>query len=231
MTASGSGSGSGLGLGVVAIDGPAGAGKSTVARRVAGRLGVTVLDTGAMYRAVTVACCAAGIDLDDGAACAKVGEACVITLTDDGRVLLDGADVTREIRTPEITRLVSTVSAHPAVRAIMVGHQRAWAEQHPIAVVEGRDIGTVVFPDAKVKVYLVASDDERAQRRLLDEQASGRHTTLDALRSDIARRDALDTAREASPMRPADDAIVIDTTGRSIDDVVDEILAQSEAVS
>ncbi len=178
---------------VVAIDGPAGAGKSTVARAVADRLGVTVLDTGAMYRAVTLACRNAGIDLHDGDACAKVGAAATIVLGDDGTVTLDGADVTKAIRSPEVTRDVSIVSAHPPVRAIMVAHQRAWAAEHPTAVVEGRDIGTVVFPDAAVKVYLVASDDERARRRLRDEEAHGRSPSLDDLRVRPcpARRDGL----------------------------------------
>ncbi len=216
---------------VVAIDGPAGAGKSTVARAVAQRLGVTVLDTGAMYRAVTLACMNAGVDLDDGEACAKIGEAVSIVLDDDGTVLLDGVDVTRSIRTPAVTRAVSTVSAHPEVRAILVRHQRALAERHALIVVEGRDIGTVVFPDAAVKVFLVASDDERARRRLKDEEAQGRAVKLDELRADIARRDALDSGRAVSPLRSADDALVIDTTGRTIDDVVGEIVGRVEAVA
>jgi cytidylate kinase len=221
---------SATGASVVAIDGPAGAGKSTVARAVADRLGVTVLDTGAMYRAVTLACLRAGVDLDDADACTKIGAACTIVLGDDRTVTLDGVDVTRAIRTPEVTQAVSTVSAHPTVRAIMVAHQRAWAKRHHVTVVEGRDIGTVVFPDAAVKVFLVASVDERARRRLLDEEEHGRSPALDDLRADIARRDALDSGREASPLRPADDAVRIDTTGRTIDDVVDEIVARFEAV-
>ena len=214
---------------VIAIDGPAGAGKSTVARAVADRLGVTVLDTGAMYRAVTLACLGAGIDLQNGDACAKIGAAASIVLDDDGTVTLDGIDVTKAIRTPEVTGAVSMVSAHPQVRAIMVQHQRAWADRHSTAVVEGRDIGTVVFPSARVKVFLVASDDERAQRRLQDEQAHGRAPTLAELRSDIARRDAMDSDRAVSPLRPADDAVVIDTTGRTIEDVVDDVLSRFEA--
>jgi cytidylate kinase len=216
---------------VVAIDGPAGAGKSTVARAVAARLGVTVLDTGAMYRAVTLACRDAAVDLHDADACAAIGRAVSIVLADDGTVTLDSIDVTKAIRSPEVTRDVSIVSAHPEVRAIMVQHQRAWAERHPTAVVEGRDIGTVVFPNAAVKVFLVASDAERARRRQLDEEALGRSPTLEELKSDIARRDAMDSQRVASPLRAADDAVIVDTTGRSIDDVVDEIIARLEAVS
>jgi cytidylate kinase len=216
---------------VVAIDGPAGAGKSTVARAVADRLGVTVLDTGAMYRAVTLACLHAGIDLNDAEACTKIGAACTIVLGDDRTVTLDGVDVTRAIRTPEVTQAVSTVSAHPSVRRIMVAHQRAWAERHPVTVVEGRDIGTVVFPDAAVKVFLVASVEERARRRLLDEEEQGRSPSLAELRADITRRDGLDSGREASPLRPADDAVRIDTTGRTIDDVVDEIVSRFETSS
>ncbi len=216
--------------GVVAIDGPAGAGKSTVARGVAARLAVTVLDTGAMYRAATLACIDAGVDPHDAGACAKVAAASTIVLGDDGTVTLDGTDVTRAIRTPEVTQAVSIVSAHARVRAIMVEHQRAWAERHGVTVVEGRDIGTVVFPDAAVKVFLVASDEERARRRQRDEEAHGRHPALDELRADIARRDALDSNREVSPLRPAGDAVLIDTTGRTIDDVVDEIVARFEAL-
>lgn len=216
---------------IIALDGPAGAGKSTVARRVAAELGMLVLDTGAMYRAVTVACRRAGVDLADAAACARVGAAATIVLGDDGSVHLDGDDVSREIRTPEITATVSTVSAHPAVRAIMVAHQRAWAAQRVGGVVEGRDIGTVVFPDAALKVFLVASAEERARRRLRDETAAGRTADLDELRITIERRDALDSGRDHSPLRPADDAVHLDTTGRSIDDVVAEIVRRyQEAV-
>ena len=147
---------------VVAIDGPAGSGKSTVARAVAARLGLEVLDTGAMYRAVTLAVLDAAADPADEAACARAAVAARIDL--GARVLLDGRDVTSEIRGPAVTGAVSAVSAHPAVRAELVARQRAWATAHGGAVVEGRDIGTVVFPDASVKVFLTASDDERARQ-------------------------------------------------------------------
>ena len=209
---------------MLALDGPAGAGKSTVARKCAHMLGVTVLDTGAMYRAVTIACLHAGVDVQDGDACARVGRAVSIILEDDGRVLLDGRDVTAEVRTPEITATVSTVSAHAMVREIMVDHQRAWAEHHGAGVVEGRDIGTVVFPQAQLKVFLVASNDERARRRMNDEAVAGRITKFEDLLADLERRDRLDSQRASSPLKPAEDAVLIDTTGRGVDDVVDQIV-------
>ena len=212
------------GSSVLALDGPAGAGKSTVARKCANMLGVTVLDTGAMYRAVTIACLHAGVDVQDGDACARVGRAVSIILEDDGRVLLDGRDVTAEVRTPEITATVSTVSAHAMVREIMVDHQRAWAEHHGAGVVEGRDIGTVVFPQAQLKVFLVASNDERARRRMNDEAVAGRITKFEDLLADLERRDRLDSQRASSPLKPAEDAVLIDTTGRGVDDVVDQIV-------
>ena len=212
------------GSSVLALDGPAGAGKSTVARKCAHMLGVTVLDTGAMYRAVTIACLHAGVDVQDGDACARVGRAVSIILEDDGRVLLDGRDVTAEVRTPEITATVSTVSAHAMVREIMVDHQRAWAEHHGAGVVEGRDIGTVVFPQAQLKVFLVASNDERARRRMNDEAVAGRITKFEDLLADLERRDRLDSQRASSPLKPAEDAVLIDTTGRGVDDVVDQIV-------
>ncbi len=211
---------------VLALDGPAGAGKSTVARCAAERLGLTVLDTGAMYRAVTIACLHAGVELQDGEACARIGLACTITLGNDGTVLLDGRDVTQEVRTPEITATVSTVSAHPQVREIMVGHQRAWAAHHGAGVVEGRDIGTVVFPDARLKVFLVASNEVRARRRLADESAAGRTVALADVLADLERRDTIDSERASSPLKPAADAVLIDTTDRDIDDVVTEIVAR-----
>lgn len=209
---------------ILALDGPAGAGKSTVARLTAQRLGVTVLDTGAMYRAVTVACGRRGVDLTNGAACAEIGNACEITLLDSGQVLLDGDDITEEIRTPAVTTAVSTVSAHADVRSIMVSHQRKWAMQHGAGVVEGRDIGTVVFPDAPLKVFLIATPIERARRRAVDEVAAGREVDVEALRVSIEARDRTDSQRQASPMKAADDAVLVDTTGRTIDDVVDEIV-------
>jgi cytidylate kinase len=209
---------------VVAIDGPAGSGKSTVARAVASALGLEVLDTGAMYRAVTLAVLDAGADPADAEACGMAARAAVIDV--GATVLLDGRDVTTAIRGPEVTAAVSIVSAHPGVRAVLVEHQRAWADRHGGAVVEGRDIGTVVFPHATLKVFLTASDEERAQRRARDEVAADRTGDVDAVRAALARRDALDAGRSASPLVAADDAVPVDSTGRTIDDVVRTIVEE-----
>jgi CMP/dCMP kinase len=208
---------------VVAIDGPSGSGKSTVGRNVAAQLDLHVLDTGAMYRSVTLAAIRARADLTDAAVCGRIAHDASVELEDE-IVRLDGEDVSARIRGPEVTGAVSTVSAHPEVRRELVRRQRAWVEQHGGGVVEGRDIGTVVFPDAPVKVFLTASDEERAKRRHRDEQAAERSTAVAEVREALARRDALDTGRAASPLRAADDALVLDTTGRSVDDVVAEIV-------
>lgn len=220
---------------VIAIDGPGGSGKSTVARAVAAALGLSVLDTGAMYRAVTLAVLSRGLDPADGAAATEAARTASIVVEEEGEagrgtvVVLDGHDVSTEIRGPEVTATVSAVSAHPGVRAVLVERQRSWAEHHGGAVVEGRDIGTVVFPDAPVKVFLTASDEERARRRQRDEAAAARPAEVAAVRDALARRDALDAGRVTSPLRPADDALVIDTTGRSVEDVTAEILARFDA--
>lgn len=214
--------------GVVAIDGPAGSGKSTVARGVADALRLLVLDTGAMYRAATLAALDTDADLADADAVTAAARQADIAVSEDGSgtVQLDGRDVTDEIRGPAVTAAVSLVSAHPGVREVMVARQRAWVDRHDGGVVEGRDIGTVVFPDATVKVFLTASDEERARRRHRDEAAAARRPDVDAVREALARRDALDSGRAMSPLRPADDALVIDTTGRTVDDVVLEIVAR-----
>ncbi len=156
---------------VVAIDGPSGSGKSTVAREVAARLALHVLDTGAMYRSVALAVITARADLSDAEVCGRIAEESSIDL-EDAIVRLDGRDVSAEIRGPEVTAAVSLISAHPEVRRHLVARQRAWVEEHGGGVVEGRDIGTVVFPGAPVKVFLTASDEERAKRRQLDEAAA-----------------------------------------------------------
>ncbi len=208
---------------VVAIDGPSGSGKSTVARGVAGALGLHVLDTGAMYRSVTLAVLEARVDASDGQRCAQVARESTIELEDEV-VRLDGRDVSAEIRGPEVTSLVSVVSAHPAVRTVLVARQRAWIDVHDGGVVEGRDIGTVVFPDAAVKVFLTASDEERAKRRQRDEAAADRPTAVAEVRDALVRRDALDTGRATSPLRAADDALVLDTTGMPIADAVATIV-------
>jgi cytidylate kinase len=203
---------------IVAIDGPSGAGKSTVARAVAAALHVPTLDTGAMYRAITLAALERGARLDDAGACGEIARS--VQLSVDGVVLLDGRDVTTEIRGPEVTDAVSIVSAHPSVRSALVAHQRAWADAHDGGVVEGRDIGTVVFPNAAVKVFLTASDDVRARRRQHDEAAADRTVDLEQVQRTLERRDRLDSIRETSPLIAADDALVIDTTELNVNEVV-----------
>jgi cytidylate kinase len=214
---------------VVAIDGPAGSGKTTVARGVAESLDLAVLDTGAMYRAVTLLALERGIDLADGDAIARAAEQTTLELGDPpGSVRLDGRDVSREIRGPAVSAGVSTVSAHPEVRTLLRGRQRAWAEERGGGVVEGRDIGTVVFTDAPLKVFLTASDEERARRRHRDEEAAERPADFAEVRDAVGRRDALDN--RTTPLEPAPDALVIDTTGREVDDVVKDIVEQFESV-
>jgi cytidylate kinase len=203
---------------VIAIDGPAGSGKSTVAKAVADRLGLDYLDTGAMYRAVAFAAMRRGIDPEDAARVADLARE--IDLTVGETVVVDGVDATIEIRSPEVTRAVSTVAANPAVRKEMVARQREWADAHGGGVIEGRDIGTVVFPAARVKVYLTAEDRERASRR--SKEMLDLH--YDQVAADIARRDHIDSTRPASPLSIADDAVQIDTTDRDVDVVVDEVL-------
>jgi CMP/dCMP kinase len=205
---------------VIAIDGPAGAGKSTVARAVAEALGFTYLDSGAMYRCVALAALHRGVELDDQAATGEVARSIEITL-DDGRVELDGEDVTTKIRTPEVDLAASQVSVHPAVRKEMVKLQRALIESGRY-VAEGRDIGTVVSPDAPLKVFLTASDEVRAQRRA-EESRVLFEDVVEAQRE----RDARDTEREHSALRPADDAVELDTTDLSIAEVVDEVVSRA----
>jgi cytidylate kinase len=201
---------------VVAIDGPAGSGKSTVARGLAARLGLAYLDTGAMYRSVAFAALRDDLDLTDLEAVAALAGRVAIDVAE--RVTVDGVDATVAIRGPEVTVAVSAVAANPGVRAEMVARQRAWAAAHDGGVIEGRDIGTVVFPDAELKVFLNASEEERARRRRVE--------AGEAVAADIARRDKVDSTRSVSPMKPADDAIVIDTTDRTVDDIVAELLAR-----
>ena len=208
---------------VVAIDGPAGSGKSTIARGVAEALGLEVLDTGAMYRAVAAGAIRAGVDPGDAAAAAAIAERATISV-DHGVTTLDGVDISAEIRGPEVTGVVSVVAAHPEVRAQLVARQREWVETHGGGVVEGRDIGSVVFPDAAVKVFLTASHEERARRRQRDEAAADRDVSVSALRAAMARRDAADSTRSASPLRTADGATIVDTTDRLPADVVAEIV-------
>jgi cytidylate kinase len=195
---------------MIAIDGPAGSGKSTVARAVAARLGIPYLDTGAMYRSVAWAALRDGVALTDGPAVAEVARR--ITIDVGERVTVDSVDVTTAIRGAAVNTAVSAVAANPEVRAEMVKLQRAWiAGNGGHGVVEGRDIGTVVFPDADVKVYLTANESVRAARRTEE--------------ADIARRDRLDSTRVASPLTKADDAFEVDTTDTGVEDVVAQVLA------
>jgi cytidylate kinase len=209
------------GVRVIAIDGPGGVGKSTVARRLAERLGFDYLDTGAMYRAVAFAALRRGIDPSDAEPVGNVVDGLELSIEDD-KVVVDGVDATIEIRGPEVTRAVSLVAANPAVRAELRSRQREWAAGRTGGVIEGRDIGTVVFPDAELKVFLTAHPDVRAERR------SQEVTDLDyeTVAAELARRDTLDEGRADSPLTQAADALVVDTSGMSIDEVVDALVAE-----
>lgn len=213
---------------VIAIDGPSGSGKSTVSRGVGAALGWAVLDTGAMYRAVTLAALDAGVALDDEAATAKIAGEVTVEAGSE-RVLLDGRDVTDAIRGPEVTAAVSTVAAHPSVRQALVARQREWIERRGKGVVEGRDIGTVVFPDAALKVFLTASNAERARRRHRDEAAAERDRAVSDIENDMARRDTHDSRRKTSPLRPDAGALIVDTTARPVHAVVDDIVRRFRA--
>ena len=201
---------------IVAIDGPAGAGKSTVARRLAEQLGFRYLDTGAMYRALTWLAMRDGIPLDEGARLGRLAEENPVDLDEHGRVAVAGTDVTAAIRKTRVDRMVPVVARHPEVRAVMRERQRELAEEGD-AVIEGRDIGTVVAPHAEVKVYLVADQEVRASRRLAERPEIG----ADALATDLRLRDESDATR----MEPAEDAVAIDTTQLEVDVVVARIEA------
>jgi CMP/dCMP kinase len=209
---------------IIAIDGPSGAGKGTIARAVAKRLGFHHVDTGAMYRAVAWKALHDGIDLTDEAVVAALAERAQFDVSDE-RVSVDGHDIVRSIRTPEMDAAASVVARQPAVRRVLVDRQRALAERGG-TVMEGRDIGTVVFPRAQVKIYLDASPEERARRRATDPaHASGKGTAaIQEVATALAERDRRDTTRAASPLIVADDAVVIDTTALSIDEAVEKVM-------
>ncbi len=210
---------------IIAIDGPAAAGKSTLARALARKLDLTFLDTGAMYRAVTLAVQRAGVDAQDEQACARVARSIAFTFDDAGGVRIDGEPGEPAIRGPEVTRDVSAVSAHPAVRRAIVPHQRAAASGRGV-VAEGRDTTTVVFPDADHKFFLLASTAERARRRARQE---GRPESVEQYRAEIERRDALDRSRPDSPLRQARDAVCVDTEGVTPEEVLARLLEVVEA--
>ncbi len=211
---------------VVAMDGPSGTGKSSVSRRLAARLGARYLDTGAMYRVATLRVLRAGVDLADPAAIAAAVADLPLTIgTDPSHELiqLDGADVSDEIRGDAVTKAVSAVSAVPEVREALVALQREIAVSAGRIVVEGRDIGTVVLTDADAKIYLTASAEARAQRRNQQNIAEGRGDDYAAVLADVQRRDTLDSTRKVSPLRPAADAVLVDTSELSMDEVIDEL--------
>lgn len=214
---------------IVAIDGPAASGKSTVARAIATELGMAYLDTGAMYRALAVEALHRGIALDDAEALTRLALECHIHFGREGgtglatHVEVDGRDVTDAIRTPEADKAVSPVSAVPGVRAAMVDQQRRISARERDTVLEGRDIGSVVFPHAGLKIFLTASAEERARRRTIDMERRGAGMTYGEVLADIHRRDTYDSSRSASPLIKAPDAIELDTTGMTIREVVSEI--------
>lgn len=203
---------------VVAVDGPSGSGKSTVSRRLAVSLGARYLDTGAMYRALTWAVLRSGVDLTDAESVAKVAGEVDLRIGTDPQgygVTADGVNVDKEIRGPEVTGAVSAVAAVPAVRELLVARQREMIANAGRIVIEGRDIGSVVAPDADLKVYLTASEAARAQRRSAEDAAD-----VAATAADLARRDRLDSTRKVNPLQQAPDAVVLDTTELGIDEVV-----------
>ncbi|MCV7258962.1 (d)CMP kinase [Mycobacterium shimoidei] len=222
---------------VVAVDGPAGTGKSSVSRGLARGLGARYLDTGAMYRIVTLAILRAGIDPEDQTAVGEAAQTVQLSVgydPDEDRCYLDGEDVSSEIRGEAVTRAVSAVSSVPAVRARMVDLQRSLAAGQDSIVVEGRDIGTVVLPDADVKIFLTASAETRAQRRNDQNVAAGLPDDYAGVLADVRRRDHLDSTRAVSPLRAADDAVIVDTSAMTEPEVIDHLLKlvrqRSEAV-
>jgi cytidylate kinase len=207
----------------IAIDGPAGSGKSTIAKKLADKLDVLYVDTGAMYRALTFKVIAKGLNAEDKEAVISLARDTEIRL-EKGKVYLDGRDVSREIRSPHVDAKVSRIAEIPEIREIMVGLQRQMASSKSV-IMDGRDIGTHVLPDAQFKFFLTASLDERARRRYKDIAATGANVDFEKVKEEIGRRDELDSKREFAPLRKAQDSIIIDTTGKTINQVLNEILA------
>ncbi|MEJ2747262.1 MAG: (d)CMP kinase, partial [Anaerolineae bacterium] len=218
-------------LNVIAIDGPAASGKTTVGHLLAQKLGFLLLDTGCMYRATTLAALKSGVAVEDETAVAQLAQTITIDVKPpanegDGRhytTFLDGRDVTWELRSPAVDTHVSLVSSYPGVRREMVRRQRQFGLRGKVVMV-GRDIGTIVMPDAPLKLYITATAEERARRRLLDRQKQGHHTSYADILADVQRRDKFDSSRQHSPLRPADDAIIIDATEQTADELVQIIL-------
>ncbi len=217
---------------IVALDGPAGAGKSTVARMVAERAGLSLVDTGAIYRTVALLALRRRTSIEDDAALGSIAESLPDRLhfiVQDGvhRVLLDGEDISLAIRTPEVSTTASAVARHPSVRGALLELQRALGRRGDGSVLEGRDIGTVVFPDAEVKAFVTASPEERARRRMreLAEKGLGDTETYERVLADIVARDKQDSERTVAPLKPAADAVVLDTTDKTLDEVTGAVLA------
>jgi cytidylate kinase len=226
---SGSAGRQGSGELVVAIDGPAGAGKSSAARRLAKRLGYVLVDTGALYRGVALAAFERGVDWEEGASLGALVDALSLGFARDdsdaegaARLTIDGIDRSADIRTPHISTGASRVSRHPEVRRALLGLQRRLGAQGGV-VLEGRDIGTVVFPDAEVKVFLTASDEARARRRHAELHKAGHEVDFERVLADIRERDRLDSERDVAPMRAADDAVLLDTSDLVLDQVLDRL--------
>lgn len=208
----------------IAIDGPAGAGKSTIAKAVAKRLGIFYVDTGAMYRAIALKSIRLNIPVDKEEIVGKMVRETKIELdhSEERRVFCDGQDVTEAIRSPEVSRKVSTIAAYSCVRQRLVQLQRQEAERGPV-IMDGRDIGTCVLPEADLKIFLTASLEERARRRWQELLDSGKEIAFAEVKEDMERRDKQDMEREASPLLPATDALILDTTGLTIEEIVDQI--------
>jgi CMP/dCMP kinase len=219
---------------IITIDGPAGSGKSTVSRRLAGILGYTFLDTGAMYRAVTWAGMQKGVDLSDTEAMREIALGSDFGFRNSGGetvVTCCGTDISEDIRSPEVTENVIKVAANPRMRSILVKMQRDFASKHGSVVTEGRDQGTVVFPDAKYKFFLDASLEERSMRRYKELKAKGIDCDLQGIMQSIKTRDASDMQRQSGPLKPADDAVKIDTSDMNIEGVVELILSHIKGCS